>query len=191
MADLFGQTHRAATFSRGDQNRLTLERWWAAGPHVCFIGLKPSTADHRIDDPTVRRWTSFASSWGYAGFVAVNLYPFRTSDPRECRRWADWQVNGPDWYARDDIQHNVSVIAREAKRAALVVACWGRVEWGLAHDLLVDLVLEEITSTVEPWPDVHALRLSPSGHPMHPMARGRSRIPDGVEPVLWHQGASN
>jgi hypothetical protein len=173
---------RRATLSRGGRNRPTLDRFWADGPHVCFIGLNPSNADHQVDDPTVRRWMHFARSWGYAGFVAVNLYPFRTSSPRECRREADWQDNGPDWYARDDLHHNASVVAREAKRAALVVACWGAGTWDPDW---VEHVIEEVQFGEEPWPDIHCLGTSRSGAPKHPMARGKERVPDNAQPSLW------
>src|SRR3546814_15011461 len=84
----------------------TLFRSWRAGPHICFIGVNPSTASHLKDDPTAWRWVHFADSWGYGGYVTVNLYPFCSSSPKECRRWADWESNGPDWRARDTILHN-------------------------------------------------------------------------------------
>jgi len=83
------------------QYRWTLERVWRAGPHVCWIMLNPSTADHLIDDPTILRCIHFTQLWGYGGFVVVNLYPFRSPNPAACKKWADWQSNGPDWYVRD------------------------------------------------------------------------------------------
>src|SRR5919197_6528442 len=82
---------RAARLSNCGTLRFTLDRIWGDGPTVCFCGLNPSTADHLVDDPTVKRWTHFARSWGYAGFRALNLYPYRSPSPGECRRWADWQ----------------------------------------------------------------------------------------------------
>ena len=185
MVDLFGDDglQRAATFSRGDQNRLTLTRTWDASlDRVCFIGLNPSTADHQVDDPTVRRWMHFARRWGNGGFVAVNLYPFRSSSPAACRRWADWESNGPDWYARDDILANIDVVAREAKAAALVVACWGAGTWDAD---LVERVIEEVTTGTEPWRDIHCFGTTASGDPIHPMARGRHRVPDDATPRLW------
>lgn len=175
---------RDATFSRNHQLRLTLTRKWGTGEKVCFIGHNPSTADHRVDDPTVRRWTHFARAWGYGGFVAVNLYPIRASDVREAWRWADWESNGPDWYARDDMHHNLKVVAREAKEAGLVVACWG----AIARDSdWVETVLEEITSGDAPRPDVHVFGLTNGGAPIHPMARGKNRVPANTRPVLWRK----
>ena len=192
--DLFGVPFsdtiaRSANLSRCGLFRWTLTRTWSCeGGHVCFIGLNPSTADHASDDPTVRRWTRFAKAWGYGGFTAVNLYPLRTSSPEECRAWARWEENGPDWYARDRILlENLPLLVREAKAAALVVACWGAGAW---DPVFVDHVLEEITTGEAPWPDVHCFGLSKDGHPMHPMARGRCRIPDHARPMLWKAGST-
>ena len=180
------EVRKRATFARERTLRLTLSRHWDdARPGVCFIGHNPSTADALRDDPTVRRWMQFARAWGYGGFTAVNLYPFRAANPAECRRWADWESNGPDWYARDDLMHNAGVVAREAKNAGLVVACWGAIatdaDW-------IDHILEEIQSGPAPWPDVYALGVTAEGAPVHPMARGKHRVPNGAAPVLWRRG---
>jgi hypothetical protein len=191
--DLFGTPFtdtikRDADLSRCGLFRWTLTRVWACDSgHVCFIGLNPSTADHMVDDPTVRRWTHFAKAWGYGGFTAVNLYPLRTSSPTECRAWARWMENGPDWHTRDRIVFdNLPLVVREAKAAALVVACWGAGAW---DPEFVDQALEEITTGEAPWPDIHCFGLTADGAPMHPMARGRSRIPDHAKPILWRSGS--
>lgn len=82
---------------------------------------------------------------------------------------------GPDWYARDALHfNNLPTVVREAKAAALVVACWGA---GACDPHWTDHVLEEIQFGEAPWPDVHCFSLSKDGSPIHPMARGRSRIP--------------
>jgi len=180
MADL--TIKRSATFSRNGANRLTLTRVWGEGPHVCFIGLNPSTADHEVDDPTVRRWIHFARFWGFSGFTAVNLYPCRSSSPAECRKWADWENNGPDWHARDDLHHNLGVIVRESKAAAVTVACWGAVAW---DEIWVEHVIEEITTGHEPWPSIYCFGMTSSGAPIHPLARGKHRVPDDAQPLIW------
>lgn len=173
---------RDASLSACGQYRWTLSRTWRAGPHVCFCGLNPSTADHLADDPTTRTWAHFAHAWGYGGYVAVNLYPFRTPNVAACRRWADWLNNGPDWYARDRIMDNVHVIAREAKRSALFVACWGNGAW---DDEFVDHVCEDIQAGEAPWPDIHCMGRTMLGNPVHPMARGHHRIPRDQRPEMW------
>ncbi|MGB0683418.1 MAG: DUF1643 domain-containing protein [Magnetovibrionaceae bacterium] len=173
---------RQAELSPCGSLRFTLSRTWRAGPHVCFIGLNPSTADASKDDPTVRRWTHFAHAWGYGGFTAVNVFPVRSAKVADCRAWADWEKNGPDFWARDRIHQNLGIVAREAKRAGLVVACWGAQTW--AGDW-IDQVIEEVQAGYEPWPDLYCFGLTKAGDPKHPMARGRDRIPNSAQPVIW------
>ena len=41
---------------------------------LLFIGLNPSRADGRRDDPTLRRLQGFAHHWGYHHLVVLNLF---------------------------------------------------------------------------------------------------------------------
>lgn len=180
MTDLFIQ--RSATLSRAGGCRLTLNRSWADSPHVCFIGLNPSTADHLVDDRTVQRWIHFARAWGYGGFTAVNLYPFCTPSSAECRRLVEWGANGPGRQSRGDLEHNLAILVKAAKAAALTVACWGASAWDQDW---IDQVVEVIQSGEGFTPDLHCFGSTASGAPIHPMARGRNRIPDDTKPILW------
>lgn len=192
--DLFGVAFadtikRSATISRCGSFRWKLTRTWSSdGGRVCFIGLNPSTADHRDDDPTVRWWTHWSRVHGYGGFTAVNLYPFRSPSPAECRKWSDYLSNGPDWCARDRLWENETVVVREAKAAALVVACWGGGTWDPEY---VDHIVEQVETGEAPWPTIHCFGRTQDGSPTHPMARGRHRIPREVAPVVWRANPSS
>ena len=179
---------RGATYSADRQLRWTLTRAWRDGPGVCFIGHNPSTAGHELDDPTSRAWVEFCEAQGFGHYVAVNLYPFRSREPKACRAWADYEKNGPDWHARDALQVNLGVVAREAKRADRVVACWGAIA---RDDLWVESVLEEIQAGAEPWPDIYCLGLTTNGAPKHPLARGKHRIPRTAKFVLWRTASGD
>jgi hypothetical protein len=63
--------------------------------------------------------------------TVVNLYPYRSPHPAECRRRTAWDRNGRDWYARDALQKNAGIVAEQAKKAAMVVAAWGAAAWDL------------------------------------------------------------
>jgi len=187
MPDLFTPPiTMSATMARDGAQRLTLTRAWDDRPKACFIGHNPSTADHRKNDPSVLRSVAFAKAWGYGGVVWVNLYPIRTPDPAAARRWANWEHNGPDYLARDDINRGRDVMAREAKASGIVIACWGAIA---RDDAYVEAVLEEISSGEAPWPAIHVLGLTAGGAPIHPMARGKHRVPDSARPILWKEGS--
>jgi hypothetical protein len=182
------QIKKTASISPCETYRWTLTRSWGDGKRVCWVMLNPSTADHREDDPTIRRIIHFTRLWGFDGLTVVNLYPYRSPHPAECRRWANWENNGPDWHARHALQKNTGIVAEEAKRAAMVVAAWGATAWDQDW---VDNIVEEITGGEEPLPSLHCLGTTDSGAPKHPMARGKHRVPDDQRSVLWRLGASS
>jgi hypothetical protein len=95
--------------------RYTLYRIWNKKlPHVTIIGLNPSTADELHNDPTMTRCINFVNGWGYGGFVMVNLFAFRATDPRNMRKSDD--PVGPE---------NDRYIAEMCEGADKVIAAWG------------------------------------------------------------------
>jgi hypothetical protein len=176
------QMKKAAKISPCGAYRWSLTRDWGNGERLCWVMLNPSTADHNIDDPTIRRVIHFTKAWGYTGFTVVNLYPYRSPYPSECRKWANWDSAPPNWSIRDALQQNTSLIARHAKAAAMVVAAWGGNAWDSDW---IDNIVEEIVGGEEPWPSIYCLGTTGSGAPKHPMARGKHRVSDDQRPVLW------
>jgi hypothetical protein len=117
---------------------------------VLFIGLNPSTADHRVDDRTIRRCVQFARSWGYGQLAMANLFALRTSSPDVLRR--DSNPVGP----RNDRWIRQLIGEGEAKE---VVVAWGDQGAYLARDRAVLAML------VRP----RCLGVSKLGHPRHPL----------------------
>jgi hypothetical protein len=64
-------------------------RWSLTGPMIAFVGLNPSTADEIDDDPTVRRCIGFARRWGFSGMYMLNVFAYRSTNPRELRTATD------------------------------------------------------------------------------------------------------
>lgn len=185
--DLFGHEtlQRSARFVGGD--RIEMWRKWGPGPVACSIGCNPSDADSFKDDPTTLWQIDKFQSLGFGGYVQVNVYPFTTSQPAECRRRAAWEDNGPDWGARDLLHHvNLPAVVAAAKAADQVFACWGNIaEWDLNW---IRHVVEEIQSGVAPYPALWCWGKTASGAPKHPMARGVHRIAPDQRPILWMAG---
>jgi hypothetical protein len=63
--------------------RYSLTRTWdEALPVLAIIGLNPSTADAKINDPTIRREMDFARRWGFGGIAKGNLFAYRATNPK-------------------------------------------------------------------------------------------------------------
>ena len=87
MNPLLTTDHAGATFSPDHRLRFTCWRRWAEGRLLPVVMLNPSTADAEKLDPTLTRVMGFARREGAAGFVVLNLWPHRATDP--ARLWAD------------------------------------------------------------------------------------------------------
>ena len=151
-----------ARFSRCRKYRYSLERSWSEGKgRVLFIGLNPSTADHRSDDPTIRRCVGFARDWGFQAMEIVNLFAFRATLPSDLKQAA--KPVGPA---------NNKWIKRAHQDADLTVACWGNDGSFLARD-------EEIAAELT---GMHCIHLNRSQQPAHPLYLKASLRPQAFNP---------
>jgi hypothetical protein len=140
---------RSAVISANGQYRYALRRVWApAKGSVLFIGLNPSTADHRVDDPTIRRCVQFARTWGFGRLAVANLFALRTSSPRGLRRVNDPVGPRNDRWLRQLIDD-----------AAVVVAAWGNGGAYLERDRMVLGMIRR----------PRCLGISKRGFPRHPL----------------------
>ena len=183
MTDLFGDKPRAGAVFSGS-NRLTLWREWGSGPKACVIGCNPSTADATKDDPTSRWWNRWFLQNGFGRYDAVNLYPFCTSSPAECRKIVG-AIDRGAWDVRDALHFvNLPHVVSMAKAAAQVFVCWGAIAW---DDVWIEHVIEEIQSGEPPYPDLWCWGTTASGAPKHPLARGAHRIPVDQPAIMWRK----
>jgi hypothetical protein len=106
--------NRGAVFSECRGYRYTLWREWADGPRIAFVMLNPSTADAEFNDPTVERCERRAERTGYGAIDVVNLFAWRSTDPKVLPYQSD-----PVGPANDDAIRNV------ARSASRVVVGWG------------------------------------------------------------------
>lgn len=181
--DLFGEPvlERSARFV--EDCRLELHRRWGPGPRACVIGHNPSEAGAFSDDPTSKWWNRWFGLYGFGSYTAVNVYPWCSPDPRGCYEKVAAINAGGDWSARDMLHFvNLPAVVATAKAADQVFVCWG----GIARDhAWIEHVIEEIQSGEAPYPDLWCWGRTRDGAPMHPMARGKHRIPPDQKPILW------
>lgn len=73
-----------ATFSEDKTKRFVLFRQWdKSKPVATIIGLNPSTADDKDDDPTIGFVYRVLNNNGYGGFFMTNLFTMITPHPKE------------------------------------------------------------------------------------------------------------
>ena len=168
MADT--ELRRQANFSRCRQYRYALWRQWGDNqrgdnkwdddePFVLILGLNPSTADHRQDDPTIRRCIGFAKSWGYQRLCVANLFAYRATYPK-------------DLFSADDPigPKNDAWLRRLARNSDKVIAAWG------SHGHFLD----RDTHVLRYLTHLHAIRVNQSGSPAHPLY-----LPKHLTPSPW------
>jgi len=79
MSEIIGAAH----FSEDGKHRFYLTRVWDAFKDtVLFIGLNPSTANERNDDPTIKSCIRLTKNLGYGGFTMCNLFTYITASPK-------------------------------------------------------------------------------------------------------------
>ena len=130
---LVGTTVSGAIVSDDGRFRYELSRYWGGSGSglLVWIMLNPSTADHEVDDPTIRRVVRFSKDWGYSGCVVVNLYALRAASPKELARIGLVEAAGGD----ENHRHVV-----DASRARDVVVAWGGHQAARERPYLRDLL---------------------------------------------------
>lgn len=176
-----------ATISDCGQYRTRLLRRWAEGPLLLVVMFNPSTADASVNDPTITLLMHIASHNGYGGIVVVNLTPLRSSTPKPAITMLQGAQCTPsaDLDARRILWDNVAVIAEEMDKATGVLLAWGAMG-GYAGDWCTT-VLQEIRER-RPAKPIFRLSVCANGHPKHPMARGKHKVPKDASLLPWTDG---
>lgn len=139
--------HKGAILSPCRTYRYSLSRiWYPHKERIVFIGLNPSTADENVDDHTIRREINFTLYWGYGGFYKVNIFAFRSTDPKGLTSF-------PDPIGPDNDRH-----IHEICKGRKVVAAWGN---GGKLFNRANIVKDNI-------PNLYCFGITKQGEPKHP-----------------------
>lgn len=163
-ADLFTPADLAgALFSPCRTYRYALWRTWTVSNDapLVVVGLNPSTADERTDDPTIRRCIGFAKDWGFTGLLMLNLFALRSTDPdallgcplpaivgadndQELERWAKGRTvlcAWGAWCATTSLVARPQAVTQLLAGVARELVCLGRTKAGAPrHPLYVPRV---------------------------------------------------
>ena len=148
---------KSAVFSPCRKYRYSLTRAWNLSQKpALFIGLNPSTADEKNDDPTIRRCMHYAYEWGFGGLIMLNLFAFRATLPSDLRK-SKFPVG----------QENNQFIVDSQYEAGIVVVAWGNNGNLLNRD---QAVLQLISNPM-------CLNINNSGQPAHPLYQRKDISP--------------
>lgn len=152
-----------AEFSPDRMHRYALWRHWDESlPVVMFIGLNPSTADERHNDPTVKKCIKYAKSWGYGGVIMSNICAFRATEPEDMKAAQD--PVGPE---------NDQWLLKLSDQASLIVAAWGNDGDFMNRGKTVLQILKEKA--------LYCLMMNKTGHPRHPLFCRDSLAPSPIK----------
>jgi hypothetical protein len=159
-----GDDNSWAAFSRDGLYRYALGRFWGEGelwpaPTMLFIGHNPSTADHRVDDPTLRKDIVYAKRERCGGVVLANVMAYRSTE-KAGLIGRDIDPVGP---------LNIRVL-RQLTRMSPIVAAWGRIDERLHARVVPALCLFELAGTLANKDlRVFCLGKNQDGSPKHPL----------------------
>jgi len=128
--------------------------------------LNPSTADHKLDDPTIRRCTSYAKSWGFGSLEVVNLFAYKTSSPKEL------------FAAKEPVgEQNDQYILKSAAKADRIIVAWGNLRELSSRTGKVLQLLSTYRNKIK------VLRISLLGAPCHPLYLPSDLKPRGLNQI--------
>jgi hypothetical protein len=138
---------------------------------ACFLMLNPSDADAFKPDPTVTECVKFTRRWGHDITWVVNEHAFRSPYPTDLKKRAVGERG-------DDVINNQAIMLA-CSMATVVVTAWGNDGALDSRDRAVLGMLR--TAGIK----THNLGTTKAGHPKHPLARGKHRIPADMQPQPW------
>jgi hypothetical protein len=136
-----------AEFTECGAYRFSLWRIWRLDlAPVMLIGLNPSTANGKTDDPTIRRIRTLCRENDFGGFYMTNLFPFITPYPEELE------------VAKQFLVLNDVILKQVRSLCCGVVFCWGNFK---THGR------DEQMKTM--FPDALCFGKNANGSPKHPL----------------------
>lgn len=151
VADFF--LERDAVLSDCGTYRYLLRRTWDhSKPRALVVMLNPSTADAEVDDATIRSLVRLLRGAGYGSFEVVNVFAFRSTDPKRLTEAAD--PVGP---------RNLPIIEAAIGRCDVAICAWG------AHPMARGASVEIRNAIRAARPAMYCFGKTKDGDPKHPL----------------------
>ncbi|MFA4846136.1 MAG: DUF1643 domain-containing protein [Patescibacteria group bacterium] len=126
--------------------------------NLAVFGVNPSTATDKVSDSTIQRVKGYSRAHGFDGWLMLNLYPQRTTDPRGLHAEVDLKMHA------ENLEH----IAQSLTLAQNFTLCaaWGQL---IRERDYLATCLECINASIGEH-DWHSIGTpTKEGHPRHPL----------------------
>lgn len=139
---------------------------------MVWVMLNPSTADASLDDQTIRKCCGFARLHGCGSIVVVNLFAYRSTDPKQLTKVQD--PAGPA-----NLLMLTTTLDAARQRGWRVVAGWGRLP-SRSIGALADLSVRRVAQAT----GVRCFGVTRDGSPRHPCMLGYATPLVSYVPIL-------
>lgn len=138
-----------AEFSQCGKYRYKLWRIWNnRRPIAMCIGLNPSTANAKKNDPTISNLIRILTNLGYGGFYMMNLFAWISSKPKDLLT------------CLDPLGENESKLKEVEAICDDVIVCWGNFKEAK----------NRIKEVIENYPKAKCFGFNNNGTPCHPLS---------------------
>ena len=127
---------------------------------LLVLGLNPSTADEKKPDATIRKIMGFAERWGYDSFIMVNVYPLRSTFPKDLPENFEEGLHAQNYRTIEEI---ISGLGETE-----VLICYGD---NIMNKPYLELCKSEILKMFSAYSKLKLVRISDltlKGNPRHP-----------------------
>lgn len=147
----------------------------AGNKELLAIGLNPSTANEDKLDPTSRNIQTIARNNGCDGWWLVNLYPKRTSKPKNLPK----KINKV--LAKQNVDFISELLNNDSYSISKVLCCWGN---HIEDHKYLQYQAEKIISLVnESGHKNQCIGLTELGNPFHPAPMAVNRFLGGIKKI--------
>jgi len=148
---------KSAILSQDGLYRYSLTRTMREGGLIAlWLGINPSTADHLVDDQSIRKLYGFGRKLNVGTWLVGNMFALRATDPRKLAT------------VEDPIgRHNDLYLLEMMNRADLVIAGWGSI--GKVPPQFHDRYKGIVSLARGAQKPLKCWGLCRDGHPRHPL----------------------
>lgn len=139
----------------------------------------PSTADARLDDPTIRRCRHFSAKVACDRFLVVDVWAWRATMPQAL--WAALQRGD---YTDEMRAANRDALTMAGAQADVIFVAFGAEPWRRFRPSVgraLDALLAGAPDGLVPY----CLGVTADGAPLRPLARGKLAVRNDAEPFEW------